>query len=104
MGIAVSAATGAGMDRLAEEIARLCRLNELRTENGAVITNMRHRAALASAYEALAGAAEALSAGMPTDMVSIDIAAAMNALGEITGETVSESVVDEIFHSFCVGK
>ncbi|MBQ3425770.1 MAG: tRNA uridine-5-carboxymethylaminomethyl(34) synthesis GTPase MnmE [Clostridia bacterium] len=104
LGIAVSAATGAGMDRLAEEIARLCRLSELHTENGAVITNMRHRAALQAAYDALMGACEALSAGMPTDIVSIDIAAAMDALGEITGETVRDSVVDDIFHNFCVGK
>lgn len=104
LGIGISAVTGAGMDRLAAEIARLCRLDELRTENGAVITNMRHRAALQAAHEALTGASEALSAGMPTDIVSIDIAAAMDALGEITGETVSESVVNDIFHNFCVGK
>jgi tRNA modification GTPase len=41
---------------------------------------------------------------MPCDIVSIDIAAAMDSLGEITGETVSESVVNDIFHNFCVGK
>ena len=104
LGIAVSAATGAGMDRLAAEIARLCRIDEIRSENGAVITNMRHKAALINASDALCRAADALAAGMPTDIVSIDISAAMDALGEITGETVRESVVDEIFHSFCVGK
>lgn len=104
LGIAVSARTGAGMDRLAEEIARLCRLSEINPENGAVITNMRHKAALTAAHEALSAAAEALGAGMPTDIVSIDISAAMDALGEITGETVSESVVNDIFHNFCVGK
>lgn len=104
LGIAVSAATGAGMDRLAAEIARLCRIDEIRAENGAVITNMRHRSALADAHRALSDAADALRSGVPTDIASIDIAAAMDALGEITGETVSESVVDEIFHNFCVGK
>lgn len=104
LGIAVSAATGAGMDRLAAEIARLCGIDEIRSENGAVITNMRHKAALIAARDALSRVTDALTAGMPTDIVSIDIAAAMDALGEITGETVRESVVDEIFHSFCVGK
>ena len=104
LGIAVSAATGAGMDRLAAEISRLCKIDEIRSENGAVITNMRHKAALISARDALTRASDALAAGMPTDIVSIDIAAAMDALGEITGETVRDSVVDDIFHSFCVGK
>lgn len=104
IGIPVSARTGAGMDRLADEIARLCRLDEIQSENGAVITNMRHRAALSDARGALRRAEAALRAGMPADIVSIDISAAMDALGEITGETVSESVVDEIFHNFCVGK
>ena len=104
LGIAVSAVTGAGMDRLAAEIARLCRIDEIRAENRTVITNMRHKSALADAYKALADAADAIRNGVPTDIASIDIAAAMDALGEITGETVSESVVDEIFHNFCVGK
>lgn len=102
--IEVSAKTGEGMDRLAKEIERLCRLDGISSENGAVITNMRHKTALIGAKEALSRAAEALSMGMPTDIVSIDIAAAMDSLGEITGETVSESIVDEIFHNFCVGK
>lgn len=103
-GIAVSAVTGEGMDSLAAEISRLCGLDEIQTENGTVITNMRHKAALIGACDALVRAAEALSAGMPTDIVSIDISAAMDSLGEITGETVRDSVVNDIFHNFCVGK
>lgn len=95
-GIAVSAKTGEGMDKLAAEISRLCGLEEIQSENGAVITNMRHKSALIGARDALACSAEALRAGMPTDIVSIDIAAAIEALGEITGETVRDSVVDDI--------
>lgn len=103
-GIAVSAVTGEGMDALAAEISRLCGLDEIQSENGTVITNMRHKAALIGAGDALNRAAEALGAGMPTDIVSIDISAAMDSLGEITGETVRDSVVNDIFHNFCVGK
>jgi tRNA modification GTPase len=102
--ISVSAKTGEGMDALAKTIEELCRLDEINSENGAVITNMRHKSALIGAKEALSRAADALFAGMPTDIASIDIAAAMDALGEITGETVSDSVVNDIFHNFCVGK
>ena len=65
---------------------------------------MRHKTALIGARDALVRVAEALDNGMPCDIVSIDIAQAMDSLGEITGETVSESVVADIFHNFCVGK
>lgn len=102
--ISVSAKTGAGMDELASEIEKLCKLNEINTQNGAVITNMRHKKALGEAYDALNRAADAIDCGMPSDIASIDITAAIDALGEITGETASESVVNDIFHSFCVGK
>lgn len=102
--IEVSAKTGDGMDNLASEIERICHLDEINSENGAVITNMRHKAALIGARDALSRAADALDSGMPTDIVSIDIAAAMDSLGEITGETVSDSIVNDIFHNFCVGK
>ena len=101
--IAVSAVTGEGMDKLAAEITRICRLDDI-SENGLIITNMRHRSALLAARGALSDAEAALASGMPEDIVSIDISAAADALGEITGETVSDSVVDDIFHSFCVGK
>lgn len=102
--IPVSAVTGEGMEELAAAIERLCRLDEINAENGAVITNMRHKSALINANAALTRAADALNRGMPADIVSIDISEAMDALGEITGETVSESVVNDIFHNFCVGK
>ena len=91
-------------DELAKEIERLCKLDEINAENGSVITNMRHKSALIGAGEALNRSAEAIAAGMPTDLVSIDIALAIESLGEITGETVSESIVNDIFHNFCVGK
>ena len=65
---------------------------------------MRHKTALIHANEALERAKDALISGMPTDIASIDINEAIDSLGEITGETVSDSVVSEIFHNFCVGK
>ncbi len=102
--IEISAKTGAGTEELAAEIERLCRVDRLESENGAVITNMRHKSALRDAWESLDRAEEASASGMPADIVSIDISAAIGSLGEITGETVSESVVNDIFHNFCVGK
>lgn len=102
--IKISAKTGDGTDKLADAIEKLCRLDAIESENGRIITNMRHKTALIGARDALTRVADALEAGMPCDIVSIDIAGAMDCLGEITGETVSESVVADIFHNFCVGK
>lgn len=102
--IEISAKTGEGIEELSQTITKLCRLDEIEAENGSVITNMRHKAALKDASESLYRAAEAAEAGMPADIVSIDINSAVDSLGEITGETVSESVVNDIFHNFCVGK
>lgn len=102
--IEISAKTGEGIDALTAEIERLCGIDAVAAENGRVITNMRHKQALLGAADALARACDALGAGMPCDIVSIDINAAVNSLGEITGETVAESVVNDIFHNFCVGK
>ena len=102
--IEISAKTGEGIDKLANAIEELCKLNDIASENGRIITNMRHKIALIGARDALVRVADALEMGMPSDIVSIDIAQALDSLGEITGETVSESIVDDIFHNFCVGK
>ena len=99
-----SAVTGIGLDELTDEIKKLYHFGSVAAGSGAVITNMRHKKALMAAGEALNRASDAVKSGLPTDMASLDINEAINALGEITGETVSDSIVDEIFHSFCVGK
>ncbi|MCH5185391.1 MAG: tRNA uridine-5-carboxymethylaminomethyl(34) synthesis GTPase MnmE [Oscillospiraceae bacterium] len=102
--IGISAKSGEGVERLAERIKEMYSLGELEAADMSFVTNMRHRAALEGAEKALARATDALEAGMPSDIASIDINEAIDALGEITGATVSEDIVNEIFHSFCVGK
>ena len=100
----ISAKTGLGLDKLAAEIKDVYRLGKIAQSGGAVITNMRHKTALIKASDALKNAASAIDNGMPADIASIDINDAISALGEITGETVSDDIVNAIFHEFCVGK
>jgi tRNA modification GTPase len=69
-----------------------------------VAINARHQAALARAGESLERALESVAHRMPADFVAIDLRAAMEALGEITGEDLKEEVIDHIFARFCVGK
>ncbi|HUS15524.1 MAG TPA: tRNA uridine-5-carboxymethylaminomethyl(34) synthesis GTPase MnmE [Chloroflexia bacterium] len=69
-----------------------------------LVTNVRHRDALRQAGDHLEAAARAAGAGTPAAFVAVDIRAALDALGQITGETVGEDLLDVIFREFCIGK
>ena len=73
-------------------------------QEGAVFSQARHAEAAERAAKALDEACRALEDGFGTDMAAIDLSAALDALGEITGETMSEQVIDQVFARFCVGK
>ena len=89
---------------MSDKIEEKFRLGEISATNTAVITNLRHKEAISSASASLLRAYDALASGMPHDMVSIDLVDCATHLGEITGKTVSEEIVDKIFARFCLGK
>lgn len=101
--IEISVKTGDGIEDLAAQIRSLYNLGELET-GGIVVTNLRHISSLTRVKETLERAAGSVADGLPQDLAALDIYAAIDILGEITGDTVSESIVSEIFHNFCVGK
>lgn len=72
--------------------------------NEVYITNMRQKMALQEAYHSLERVLESINAQMPEDFYSIDLIDAYEALGSITGETIGEDLVNEIFSKFCMGK
>ena len=100
--IPMSLVTGEGADSLAVRIAELFGLGQLDADNAVIVTNMRHELALRSAISALESAAS--SHGLPEDIVAIELDTAAAAIGEITGRTLLEDVVDRIFSEFCLGK
>jgi len=102
--IEMSARTGEGAHELSQKIKELYNIGALYKNDGAIVTNMRHVSALSKALDTLCNAQNAIECGMPSDIVSIDIITAIDALGEITGAVVSEDIVNAIFHDFCVGK
>jgi len=65
---------------------------------------MRHLKALQNSQESLERAISAWQAGISADLFAIDLREALIALGEITGETVTEDIIDKIFAEFCIGK
>lgn len=101
--VAISAKTNDGVETLRRTIASTCSLGAV-SASSTLVSNLRHIEALTAAKAALAGALETLDSGMPMDMCIIDISAALESLGQITGASVSADIVDEIFAQFCVGK
>lgn len=102
--VVASMVDGTGMDDLADRIESLAAGGEISANNEVLLTNARHRQLIEDAILGLDSAESAYKGGMPLDLVTIDIRDAAEALGRITGESVSEDVVNEIFSRFCVGK
>ena len=92
-----------GIEHLAEHIEKMFSLGEISADGNITITNLRHKQALAAAKLHLESALAAIFK-MPLDLVAIDVTNAIEALGEITGQTVSEEIVERIFSRFCLGK
>lgn len=78
-------------------------LVQIEREN-AIVTRSRHKQALTEAREDLQQALETFNQGLPLDLISVGLFGALEHLGEITGETVRENIIDRIFAQFCIGK
>ena len=102
--IEFSVKTRKGLDVLEATVKEMFGAGEIGISDEVVITAVRHKDALLKAKDALRAAIDAIEAGIELNMTFIDIENAISALGEITGQTVGEEIVDKIFHSFCVGK
>ena len=72
--------------------------------DGAYVQNARQERLLRAARQALAEAGEAAAALLPYDCIEIDVRNAIDLLGEITGDTVQDEIINEIFSRFCIGK
>lgn len=102
--VEISAKNRDGIEKLEETLNDMFFEGNLSFNNEIYITNVRHKTALRDAYESLKKVNESIELGMPEDFYSIDLMAAYESLGSITGETIGEDLVNEIFSKFCMGK
>ena len=102
--VSTSALTGEGMEELEANMAELVLGGRVMTSDALLVSNPRHKEALERAERCLAAARSGLARHLPDDFITIDLTATLNALGEITGETVPEELLETIFSQFCVGK
>jgi tRNA modification GTPase len=100
--IEISTTSGDGIDALKEKMLELTKVSNIPADS-LIITNERHKNALVRANEALKRAIENISDDT-LDLVTIDIKEAYTSIGEITGSTTGEDIIDSIFSKFCLGK
>ncbi len=101
--VEISAKSGEGYDRLSEIISKVAGTEDFNPSEG-ILANERQRNAVMNAKKALIEAKNALDIGMTFDAVEVLLEEAIENILELTGERVSEVVVDNVFHNFCVGK
>ena len=102
--IKISAKNGDGIEDLYEKISSMFRKNEISMNEGVIITNIRHKNQIDKAIKSVNEAIASNESGLPIDIVSIPIKQVLNDLSAITGEDVSEDIINEIFSKFCLGK
>lgn len=102
--VETSLTLGKGIDKVEDIIYKMFFRGELEISDDLMITNIRHQEALNKARRYLLDALEGIDNELPMDIVSIDLRSAVDSLGAITGETVTEDLIDKIFSEFCLGK
>lgn len=99
----LSAANGEGLPELEQAVSEILDTKDFHPEEGVLFTQ-RQRSDAQRALESLAEGENALLGGMTWDAVTVCVEDALNALSALTGEHVSEEIIDQVFEEFCVGK
>ena len=102
--ISISALNKTGINILYDKIAELYKLNDISIDDSLTITNERHKQAIKNMISYINKAKKAIGEQMPIDIITINITDILEEIGKITGEGVSEDIINEIFKKFCLGK
>ena len=93
-----------GVEKVEEEIVNMVYSGSVRQNDSLMVTNVRHKNLLEQAKSSLADAQSMTAAREAMDFIEVDLKCAYDFLGEITGETVSDDIINEVFSRFCLGK
>jgi len=102
--IEISALKQEGIEKLENKIENLVYKGDVKNSSEIVISNTRHRDALAKAHKSVMDALDAIYQKMPLDFIEVDLKNIWDYLGYINGDTVTEDLLDNIFNNFCIGK
>lgn len=102
--VKISALNGDGIEKLYDLISKMFSLNEINFDNDVIITNLRHKNLISKAIENVEKTRNTINENMPIDIVAIFVKDILEDLGNITGEFVTDDIINEIFSKFCLGK
>ena len=102
--VEISTKTREGIDKLYNEISKMFKLKEIANDGETIVSNVRHKNIIINSRKNLEKARETILKNMPIDIISTYLKEIIEELGKITGETVTEDVIKEIFSKFCLGK
>lgn len=102
--IKISALNGVGLEKLYNLISKMFSLEEINVDNDVIVTNLRHKNLISKAIENVKKAKNTVQENMPIDIIAIFIKDILEDLGNITGEVVTDDIINEIFSKFCLGK
>ena len=102
--IKISALHNEGIEDVHDRIEAMVYKGDIKRSSNVIITNSRHKDALYRAMKSAEDAMRAIEDRMPLDFVEVDLKNIWDYLGYINGDTVSEDLLDNIFHNFCIGK
>lgn len=102
--IKISALHNEGIEDVHDRIEAMVYKGDIKNSSNVIITNSRHKDALYRAMKSAEDAMRAIEDRMPLDFVEVDLKNIWDYLGYINGDTVSEDLLDNIFHNFCIGK
>ncbi len=100
----ISAKKRIGLENIYDEIERLFNLDEITSGDETIITNIRHKNLISKSIDCINNVEQSINSNLPIDVVSINIKEILDALGEITGESASDELINNIFSKFCLGK
>lgn len=93
-----------GVEELYSAIEKMFNVNEIEIGNETIITNIRHKNQIHKAIQSIENAIDTVKQELPIDIIAVEIKEALENLGCITGDNVSEDIINEIFSKFCLGK
>lgn len=102
--LSISALNKEGIDKLFNVISNMYKFNEIEIDDSVTITNNRHKVAINNMIENVDKSIKTINDKMPIDIITINITNILTEIGKITGESVSEDIINEIFKKFCLGK
>lgn len=102
--VEISTKTRDGLEKLYDEISKMFKLNEIAIDGETIVSNERHKNIIINSRKNLDKARKTIENNMPIDIISTYLKEIIEELGKITGETVTEDVISEIFSKFCLGK